>query len=114
MSVVVDSVEPCPGRQRSAWESIGQIEALKERFTVDRPCPGLAWFELRTAATGGRAVRLCAACAATALRQLRQAGATPYVLSVELRCPVCGHVGSHTESGRELCSRCRHVHRVPK
>jgi len=68
--------------------------ALTER------CSGRGWFYVEAPPQPAR--RLCAPCAAAALRADKHARSTP----IALQCARCGHIGSSTEGGREFCNRC--------
>jgi hypothetical protein len=105
--IIADELTPCDGHTVEQWETIGKIEALKERITRDRPCTGPGWFHVTL--KGGRAVaRLCSIHAA---QEMLHAGGES-CQSVILRCSYCSHRGSHTAAGVEVCNRCERPSRV--
>lgn len=108
--VIVARLERCPVVELEGWETRGKIEALKERFTRERPCPGWAWFAVLEAP---RPVEyLCGPHAAERLRA-RSSGARVLLSPVDVRC-ACGHAGTRTERGGIYCNRCNAAQHVPE
>lgn len=105
--IVVDELTGCAGRNVEHWETLGKIEALKERITRDRECGGLGWFHV-VMREGAPALRLCSIHATHAiLRHNAQS-----CQSVIVKCWACGHRGSSTVAGVELCNRCERPSRL--
>jgi hypothetical protein len=99
--IVCTELAACEGRNVEHWETIGEIETLKDHIKRDRACSGVGWFHVVMKA-GAPALRLCSTHAARAI--LRDGAES--CRSVILRCPRCAHIGSSTEGGREYCNRC--------